>query len=112
MANNIYNKTNEKEWKEFYLKWHDKHEAYCYNNGICNEDETIYMLGERLKQAEEEIERLQKQDYPEHSTHGEVNETPIEELIEKHTGMKYKDYLKQKEHKQNLQIQKFLNSKD
>jgi hypothetical protein len=52
------------------------------------------------------------QDYPEYSTHGEVNETPIEELIEKHTGMKYEDYLKQKEHKQNLQIQKFLNSKD
>ena len=52
------------------------------------------------------------QEYTKHSTNKEVNETPIEELIEKATGMKYEDYLKQKEHKQNLQIQKFLNSKD
>ena len=37
------------------------------------------------------------QDYPEYSTHGEVNNTPIEELVEKHTGMKYEDYLKHKE---------------
>lgn len=59
MANNIYDKTNEKEWKEFYLKWYDKHEAYCYDNNICNEDETIYMIDARLKQAEEEIKRLQ-----------------------------------------------------
>ena len=37
------------------------------------------------------------QDYPKYSTHEEVNETPIEELIEIHTGMKYEDYLKHKE---------------
>tara|TARA_R110002051_G_scaffold230779_1_gene292768 strand:- start:830 stop:1015 length:186 start_codon:yes stop_codon:yes gene_type:complete len=37
------------------------------------------------------------QDYPKYSTNKEVNETPIEELIEKHTGMKYEDYLKHKE---------------
>ncbi len=46
------------------------------------------------------------QDYPEQSA--PVKETPIEELIEKATGMKYKDYLKQKEYKQNIQVQKFL----
>ena len=27
------------------------------------------------------------QDYPEHSTHGEINHTPIEELIEKLTSI-------------------------
>jgi hypothetical protein len=37
------------------------------------------------------------QEYTKHSTNKEVNETPIEELIEKHTGMKYEDYLKHKE---------------
>ena len=47
------------------------------------------------------------QDYPKYSTHKKVKETPIEELIEKHTGMKYEDYLKHKEHKENIRIQKF-----
>ena len=49
------------------------------------------------------------QDYPEYSTHGEINHPPIEELIEKHTGMKYEDYLEDKKMKRLIEIQKFLN---
>ena len=52
------------------------------------------------------------QDYPEHSTHGEINHTPIEELIEIHTGMKYEDYLKDKKMKRLVTIQKYLETGD
>ena len=56
---NIYDKTNTKEWKAFLKAWYENNVAYCYNNNICNEDETIYMLNAKLEQAEEEIKRLQ-----------------------------------------------------
>jgi hypothetical protein len=49
------------------------------------------------------------QDYPEYSTNGEINHTPIEELIEIHTGMKYEDYLKHKEAEKQRIWQKYSN---
>jgi hypothetical protein len=39
------------------------------------------------------------QDFPKYSTHKKLKETPIEELIEKHTGMKYEDYLRKQRNK-------------
>jgi len=60
---NIYNKTNTikgtEKIKAFILKWYDKHREFCDKNDIWNEDKIIYMLEERLKQAEQEIKRLQ-----------------------------------------------------